>query len=264
MKTGLFLAIAMRHKIVAGNWKMHGSRAENAALIEAIIGSVTDDRVTCVICPPFVYLHDAWRLLRSSAVALGAQDVCAEAVGAYTGEVSATMLQDVGCRYTLVGHSERRSMYGDTNALVARKFVAALGRELIPILCVGEQLSEREAGHTREVVGAQLDAILQLSGVRSLAGAVIAYEPVWAIGTGRTAAPEQAQEVHNFIRQRVAQEDAKIAAGLRVLYGGSVKAGNARDIFAMPDVDGGLIGGASLKAEEFLAIVAAAQIPQKG
>ena len=254
----------MRHKIVAGNWKMHGSRAENAALIEAIIGSVTDDRVTCVICPPFVYLHDAWRLLRSSAVALGAQDVCAEALGAYTGEVSAAMLQDVGCRYTLVGHSERRSMYGDTNALVARKFVAALSRELIPILCVGEQLSEREAGHTSEVVGAQLDAVLQLSGVHSLGGAVIAYEPVWAIGTGRTATPEQAQEVHNFIRQRVAQEDAKIAAGLRVLYGGSVKAGNARDIFAMPDVDGGLIGGASLKAEEFLAIVAAAQIPQKG
>ena len=258
------MAIAMRHKIVAGNWKMHGSRAENAALIESIIGSVTDDRVTCVICPPFVYLHDAWRLLRSSAVALGAQDVCAEALGAYTGEVSAAMLQDVGCRYTLVGHSERRSLYGDTNALVARKFVAALSRELIPILCVGEQLSEREAGHTNEVVGAQLDAVLQLSGVRSLAGAVIAYEPVWAIGTGRTATPEQAQEVHNFIRQRVAQEDAKIAAGLRVLYGGSVKAGNARDIFAMPDVDGGLIGGASLKAQEFLAIIAAAQIPQTG
>ena len=258
------MAIPMRHKIVAGNWKMHGSRAENAALIEAIIGTVTDDRVTCVICPPFVYLHDAWRLLRSSAVALGAQDVCAEAVGAYTGEISAAMLQDVGCRYTLVGHSERRSMFGDTNALVARKFVAALSRELIPILCVGEQLAEREAGHTHEVVGAQLDAVLQLAGAQSLAGAVLAYEPVWAIGTGRTATPEQAQEVHAFIRQRVAREDAKIATGLRVLYGGSVKAGNARDIFAMPDVDGGLIGGASLKAEEFLAIVAAALVPQKG
>jgi triosephosphate isomerase (TIM) len=254
----------MRHKIVAGNWKMHGSRAENAALIEAIIATVTDDRVSCVICPPFVYLHDAWRMLRSSAVALGAQDVCAEAVGAYTGEVSAAMLQDVGCRYTLVGHSERRSMYGDTNALVARKFVAARSRELIPILCVGEQLAEREAGHTHEVVGAQLDAVLELSGVHSLGRAVIAYEPVWAIGTGRTATPEQAQEVHDFIRQRVARGDAKIAAGLRILYGGSVKAGNARDIFAMPDVDGGLIGGASLKAEEFLAIVTAALVPHKG
>jgi len=202
--------------------------------------------------------------LRSSAVALGAQDVCAEAVGAYTGEVSAAMLQDVGCRYTLVGHSERRSMYGDTNALVARKFVAAQSKQLIPILCVGEQLAERESGHTHEVVGAQLDAVLQLSGVHSLGGGVIAYEPVWAIGTGHTATPEQTQDVHAFIRQRVAKEDAKIAAGLRILYGGSVKAGNARDIFAMPDVDGGLIGGASLKAEEFLAIVAAAQIPQKG
>jgi triosephosphate isomerase len=254
----------MRHKIVAGNWKMHGSRAENTALIEAIIAQVTDDRVSCIVCPPFVYLHDAWRLLRSSAVALGAQDVCAEALGAYTGEISASMLQDVGCRYTLVGHSERRAMYGDTNALVARKFVAAQSRELIPILCVGEQLSEREAGQTNEVVGAQLDAVLQLSGVQSLSAAVIAYEPVWAIGTGRTATPEQAQEVHDFIRQRVAREDAKIAAGLRILYGGSVKAGNARDIFAMPDVDGGLIGGASLKAEEFLAIVAAALVPHKG
>jgi triosephosphate isomerase len=248
----------MRHKIVAGNWKMHGSRTENAALLEAIVAAVTDDRVTCVVCPPFVYLQDAGRQLRDSPVGLGAQDVCAEAVGAYTGEVSAAMLQDVGCRYTLVGHSERRALYGDTNALVARKFLAALGRELIPILCVGEQLAEREAGRTEEVIAAQLDAVVQLSGIQSLAGAVIAYEPVWAIGTGRTASPEQAQQVHEFIRQRVARDDAKIAAGLRILYGGSVKAGNARGIFAMPDVDGGLIGGASLKADEFLAIVAAA------
>ena len=254
----------MRKKIVAGNWKMHGSRAQNAALLEAISSAITDERVSCVVCPPYVYLQDAARLLRSSAVALGAQDVCAEAVGAYTGEVSAAMLQDVGCRYTLVGHSERRALYGDSNALVARKFVAALSRELTPILCVGEQLAEREAGHTREIVGAQLDAILQLAGVQSLGGAVVAYEPVWAIGTGRTATPEQAQEVHDFIRQRVAKEDAKIAAGLRVLYGGSVKAGNARGIFAMPDVDGGLIGGASLKADEFLAIVAAALVSQQG
>jgi triosephosphate isomerase len=248
----------MRRKIVAGNWKMHGSRAENTPLIEAIVGAVTADNLTCVICPPYVYLQDAHRMLRDSPVALGAQDVCAEAVGAYTGEVSAAMLQDVGCQYTLVGHSERRALYGDSNALVARKFAAALGRGLVPILCVGEQLAEREAGRTSEIVGAQLDAVLQLSGVAALAGAVIAYEPVWAIGTGRTATPQQAQEVHEFIRQRVGAGDAKIAAGLRILYGGSVKAGNARDIFSMPDVDGGLIGGASLKAEEFLAIVAAA------
>ena len=250
----------MRTKIVVGNWKMHGSRADNTALIEAIVATVTGDRVVCIICPPFVYLHDAWRSLRGGAVALGAQDVCAEAVGAYTGEVSAAMLKDVGCEYVLVGHSERRTLYGDSNALVARKFAAALSRAVIPILCVGEQLAEREAGSTNAVVGAQLDAVLQLSGVQALSGAVVAYEPVWAIGTGRTATPEQAQEVHAFIRQRVSKEDAKIAAGLRILYGGSVKAGNARDIFTQPDVDGGLIGGASLKAEEFAAIVAAASV----
>lgn len=253
------IARPMRTKIVAGNWKMHGSCAENTPLIEAIVATVTDSRATCVVCPPFVYLHDLWRSLRGGTVVLGAQDVCAEAVGAHTGEISAAMLKDVGCAYVLVGHSERRSLYGDSHALVARKFAAALSCGLIPILCVGEQLAEREAGRTEAVVGAQLDAVLQLSGAQSLAGAVVAYEPVWAIGTGRTATPLQAQELHKFIRQRVAAEDAKIAAGLRILYGGSVKAGNAWDIFAMPDVDGGLIGGASLKAEEFLAIVAAAQ-----
>lgn len=248
----------MRRKLVAGNWKMHGSRAENAQLIEAIVADMSNDRVDCVVCPPYVYLQEIGRQLRGGVAALGAQDVCAEAVGAYTGEVSASMLKDVGCEYTLVGHSERRALYGDTNNLVARKFGAALGRALIPILCVGEQLAEREAGRTNEVVGAQLDAVVELCGVQSLAGAVVAYEPVWAIGTGRTATPTQAQEVHAFIRQRLGKEDAKIASGLRILYGGSVKAGNARDIFSMPDVDGGLIGGASLKAEEFLAIVAAA------
>jgi len=248
----------MRRKLVAGNWKMHGSRAENTQLVEAIVADMSNDRVDCVVCPPFVYLHDIWRQLRGGLVALGAQDVCAEAVGAYTGEVSASMLKDVGCEYTLVGHSERRALYGDSNDLVARKFGAALSRTLIPVLCVGEQLAEREAGRTQQIVGDQLDAVVGLCGVQSLAGAIIAYEPVWAIGTGRTASPAQAQEVHAFIRQRVGKEDAKIAAGLRILYGGSVKAGNARDIFSMPDVDGGLIGGASLKAEEFLAIVAAA------
>jgi len=248
----------MRRKIVAGNWKMHGSRAANAPLVEAILAGVTSERMSCVICPPHIYLHDTWRVLRGGVVALGAQDLCAEAVGAYTGEVSGAMLKDVGCTYTLVGHSERRTLFGESSALAARKFAAALSVGLIPILCVGEQLSDREAGRTEGIVGSQLEAVTQLSGVQALGGAVIAYEPVWAIGTGRTATPEQAQEVHAFIRQRVAAEDAKIAAGLRILYGGSVKAGNARDIFAMPDVDGGLIGGASLKADEFLAIVAAA------
>ena len=248
----------MRRKIVAGNWKMHGSRAENAALVETIVASVTSERTTCVICPPFVYLYETWRLLRGGAVALGAQDVCAEALGAHSGEVSAAMLKDVGCEYVLVGHSERRALYGEDNSLAARKFAAALSRGLTPILCLGEQLADREAGRTNEIVGAQIDAVVQLCGIQSFAQAAVAYEPVWAIGTGRTATPDQAQETHAFIRQRLAREDAKIAAGLRILYGGSVKAGNARDIFVMPDVDGGLIGGASLKADEFIAIFAAA------
>ena len=251
------MSIPQRRKIVAGNWKMHGSRAENAPLIEAVVAGVPAQQVTCVICPPYVYLQDAARMLRDSAVALGAQDVCAEAVGAYTGEISAAMLQDVGCRYTLVGHSERRALYGDSNALVARKFAAALGRSLIPILCVGEQLAEREAGRTNEVVGTQLDAVLQLSGVASLAGAVVAYEPVWAIGTGKTATPGQAEEVHAFLRGLVKKSDARVAEDLPILYGGSVKKSNAAELFAMPNIDGGLIGGASLVAEEFLGIGAA-------
>jgi len=248
----------MRAKIVAGNWKMHGTRAESATLIDAIIAGLRADSAQCVLCPPFVYLSDAWRLLRGGSVALGAQDVCAETHGAFTGEISAAMLKDVGCQYVLVGHSERRALYGEDSQLVARKFAAALSRGLTPILCVGEQLAEREAGRTQEVVASQLDAVTGLCGVPALDAAVIAYEPVWAIGTGRTATPGQAQDVHEFIRQRMAGQDAKIAADVRILYGGSVKAGNARELFAMPDVDGGLIGGASLKADEFLSIVAAA------
>jgi triosephosphate isomerase (TIM) len=248
----------MRRKIVAGNWKMHGSRTENAALLDAVMAGANTDAVTCLVCPPFVYLHEAGRVLRDSPVALGAQDVCAEAQGPYTGEVSATMLKDVGCEYVLVGHSERRALYGEDDQLVARKYAAALSRGLIPILCVGEQLAQREAGQSTQVVGRQLDAVINLCGVQALAGGVLAYEPVWAIGTGRTASPEQAQQAHAYLRQQVGQQDAKIAAELRILYGGSVKAGNARELFAMPDVDGGLIGGASLKSDEFLAIVAAA------
>jgi triosephosphate isomerase len=250
---------AARRRIVAGNWKMHGSRAETRALIEALLAPTTiDERVTCIICPPFVYLSDAARGLPGQPIHLGAQDVCAEAPGAYTGEVAAPMLRDVGCEYVLVGHSERRALYAEDDALVARKFAAAQARGMTPILCVGEQLAERDAGQMHTVVGRQLDAVIAVSGVAGLARAVVAYEPVWAIGTGRTATPEQAQDVHAFIRGRVAAHDAKIAAGLRILYGGSVKAGNARELFTQPDVDGGLIGGASLKADEFLAIWAAA------
>ncbi len=250
----------MRRKIVAGNWKMHGSRAENTQLVDAIVsGFEAVDGTECILCPPFVYLHEISRQLRDSAVRLGAQDVCAEGQGAFTGEVSAGMLKDVGCSYVLVGHSERRALYGEDDHMVARKFAAAQARGLLPILCVGEQLAERDAGRTHDVIARQLDAVLAVSEVGALAKAVVAYEPVWAIGTGRTATPEQAQDVHAFIRERIAARDANIAAGLPLLYGGSVKAGNATELFAMPDVDGGLIGGASLKAEEFLGICAAAR-----
>jgi len=250
----------MRRPIVAGNWKMHGSRAETATLVEALLAhGPAAPAANCVICPPFVYLYEASRLLRDSAFSLGAQDVCADTHGAFTGEISAAMLKDVGCEYVIVGHSERRLLYRESDQLVARKFGTAHARSLIPILCVGEQLADREAGRTREVIARQLDAVLELCGAGALGHGVIAYEPVWAIGTGRNAAPEQAQEVHAFIRARIGERDAKIAAATRILYGGSVKAGNAADLFAMPDVDGGLIGGASLKADEFLTILAAAR-----
>lgn len=250
----------MRRPFIAGNWKMHGSRAENAELIEGLLlclpGQPTAD---IAVCPPFVYLWEIGRMLKASSIALGAQSTCAEAVGAFTGEVSAAMLKDVGCAYVIVGHSERRSLYKEDDALVARKFLAAQSHGLKPILCVGETLEERERGLTMQVVSRQLGAVLDLAGVQAMADAVVAYEPVWAIGTGKNASPEQAQEVHAHIRADVAARDAKIASGLRVVYGGSVKAGNAREIFSMPDVDGGLIGGASLKADEFLKICSAAQ-----
>ncbi|HEX7116320.1 MAG TPA: triose-phosphate isomerase [Steroidobacter sp.] len=250
----------MRRPLIAGNWKMHGSRAENAELVEGLLlGLPGEPAADLVICPPFVYLWEIGRLIKSSSLALGAQSTCAEPVGAFTGEVSASMLKDVGCQYVIVGHSERRSLYKEDDALVARKFLAAQSQELIPILCVGETLEERERGLTKQVVSRQVAAVLDLAGVAAFARAVIAYEPVWAIGTGKNATPEQAQEVHAHIRAEIAARDANIAAGVRVLYGGSVKAANAREIFAMPDVDGGLIGGASLKAEEFLKICAAAQ-----
>jgi triosephosphate isomerase len=250
----------MRRPIVAGNWKLHGSRAENARLIEDIMAQLPAKApALCVVCPPFVYLQECARLLRGSSIELGAQDVCAEAQGAFTGEVSAAMLKDVGCEYVIVGHSERRLIYRESDQLVARKFAAAQSKALIPILCVGEQLADREANRTQDVVQRQLDAVLELCGAEAFNHAVIAYEPVWAIGTGRNATPEQAQEVHAFIRARLSGRNAKIAAETRILYGGSVKAGNAAELFAMPDVDGGLIGGASLKADEFLAILAAAK-----
>lgn len=238
---------------------MHGSRSQNLALLEALLQpAIIDDTVGCLVFPPFVYLGEVARELSGSSIGLGAQDVCAEAQGAFTGEVSAAMLADVGCTHVLVGHSERRTLYGEDDALVARKYSAALAANLTPVLCVGEQLAEREAGTTQAVIARQLDAVLAVAGISGLARGIVAYEPVWAIGTGRTATPDQAQDVHAFIRARVAAHDASIAAGLAILYGGSCKAANAAELFGMPDVDGGLIGGASLKAEEFIAIWSAA------
>jgi triosephosphate isomerase len=249
----------MRQPLVAGNWKMHGSRAENASLVSGLLDLLQPGKqAEILLCPPFPYLMETARLLKDSGVSLGAQSVCAEAQGAFTGEVSAAMLKDVGCRYVLVGHSERRQVYAESDVLVARKFMAALSQGLVPVLCVGETLDEREAEQTGAVVSRQLEAVLAVSGVQSFAGAVIAYEPVWAIGTGRTASPEQAQAVHAMIRAKVAQLDATIGGSVRLLYGGSVKASNARELFAMPDIDGGLVGGASLKADEFARICAGA------
>jgi triosephosphate isomerase len=247
----------MRIKLVAGNWKMHGNLSANQDLLQAVrAGAVGGAEIA--VCVPYPYLAQAQGQLAGSKVAWGAQDVSEHAQGAYTGEVSAAMLAEFGCRYVLVGHSERRSFYGDTDAVVAAKFVAAQKSGLIPVLCVGETLAEREAGVTGEVVTRQLDAVLSAAGVDAFSGAVVAYEPVWAIGTGRTATPEQAQEVHGLIRARFIRDSATVAGGLRILYGGSVKPGNAKELFGQPDIDGGLIGGASLVAADFLAIHAAA------
>jgi triosephosphate isomerase len=252
---------AKRRPLVAGNWKMHGSRAEADALVAGLLERGAGGGVAeALVCPPYPYLAGVGRRLEGSPIGLGAQDVCAEDIGAFTGEVSAAMLADVGCRYAIVGHSERRALYAEDDALVARKFIAAGRHALVPVLCVGETLAEREAGETRAVVLRQLDAVLAAAGVAAFGRAVVAYEPVWAIGTGRTATAAQAQEVHAFIRGRVAEKDATIAASLRVLYGGSVKAANAAELFSMPDVDGGLVGGASLKADEFAGICAACDL----
>ena len=236
-----------RTRLVAGNWKMHGSREANRTLLDDIVAGAGNAAVRCVVCPPFPYLAQVAERLRGTPVAWGGQNVSEHKQGAYTGEVSAAMLAEFGCRYVIVGHSERRSLYGETDAQVAAKFAAARAAGLTPILCVGETLAEREAGRTDEVVARQLGAV-------KFEGGVLAYEPVWAIGTGRNATPEQAQEVHAFLRKRVAGETP-------ILYGGSVKPQNAVAIFAMPDVDGGLIGGASLVAGDFLAIVRAAATP---
>jgi triosephosphate isomerase len=238
-----------RIRLVAGNWKMHGSRASNQALLEVLLRGIGDSRgAECAVCPPFPYLQQVGEKLRGTPLALGAQNLSPHAQGAHTGEVAAQMLAEFGCRYVIVGHSERRQLYGESDTLVAAKFAAAQAAGIAPILCVGETLQEREAGRTEEVVARQLSAVLEKS---SFENAVLAYEPVWAIGTGRNATPEQVQAVHAFLRKRINSQ-------VRIIYGGSVKPQNAAAIFAMPDVDGGLIGGASLVARDFLDIVEAA------
>ena len=249
----------MRQPLVAGNWKMNGSLDSITALIEGIkagLDSVTTAEM--VVCPPFVYIPTVATLIGGASISLGAQDVNDQEAGAHTGEVAPAMLKDVGCKYAIVGHSERRSIYGESDAFTASKFAAARKAGLVPILCVGELLEEREQGITEQVVSRQLDAVIDLEGIDALADAVIAYEPVWAIGTGKTATPDQAQEVHAFIRGKLAALDSAVADKVRILYGGSMNAANAAELLAMADIDGGLIGGASLKPADFLAIGSAA------
>lgn len=249
----------MRTPVVAGNWKMNGTRASVAALVNAISEQLSGQTVAEVIlCAPFPYIGQVADAVCSRDIRVGAQNVSEHSAGAFTGEVSAAMLVDFGCQYVIVGHSERRSLFGETEQCVAEKFVAAQANALIPILCVGETLQQREAGQTLTVVASQLKAVLEKAGIESFRKAIIAYEPVWAIGTGLTATPEQAQEIHAAIRELLGCEDATVAEGVRILYGGSVKAANAATLFACPDIDGGLIGGASLDATEFLAICQAA------
>ncbi|WP_072294554.1 triose-phosphate isomerase [Nitrosovibrio sp. Nv17] len=249
----------MRRKLVAGNWKMHGGIAQNRELLAAIVaGTKTVQDADFAVCVPYPYLFQAQSLLRDTSIQWGAQNVSQHEKGAYTGEVSTAMLLDFGCRYAIIGHSERRALYGENDDTVALKFAAALQAGLTPILCLGETLDQREANVTEQVVARQLDAVIESVGIAALSRAVLAYEPVWAIGTGRTATPGQAQEVHAFLRGRIAAHDAGVAAPVKILYGGSVKADNAAELFAMPDIDGGLVGGASLVADEFIAICRAA------
>jgi len=250
----------MREKLVIGNWKMNGSLEANRHLLQELLPPLAAlTGVGVAVCPPFPYLAQAGTLLEGSAVVLGAQNLHTEEKGAFTGEVSAAMLKELGCRYVLVGHSERRSLFGESDELVAEKFAVALAAGLLPVLCVGETLAQRRDGSTEAVIAAQVQAALQRVGIAGVAAGVIAYEPVWAIGTGETATPEQAQAVHRQIRRQLAGADATLAATTPILYGGSVKADNAAALFAQPDIDGGLIGGASLEAAAFLAICQAAR-----
>ncbi len=251
--------MSKRRPLVAGNWKMNGNQAESTALVNGIKqGLASVNAAEVAVCPPFILIPLVATLLKGSNAAWGGQNLSVHKSGAYTGEIAGPMLKDHGCTYAIVGHSERRSYYGETDKLVAEKFGAAQVAGLIPILCIGETLAEREANQTEVVVARQLDVVIQMHGIAALKNSVLAYEPVWAIGTGKTATPQQAQDVHAFIRGRLAALDKGVADGVRILYGGSMKASNAKELMAQPDIDGGLIGGASLVAEEFLNICRAA------
>lgn len=250
----------MRQPLIAGNWKMNGTRASAESLIQGVLaGSSGMSKAEIAVCVPFVFLEAGQRLLAGSSVRIGAQNVSVEASGAYTGEISAGMLNEFGCRYVICGHSERREYYGETDAIVAKKLAMVVSAGMTPILCVGETLEQREQGFMEPVIAGQIDAIIEANGIESFGRIEIAYEPVWAIGTGKTATPEQAQEVHAFIRRRIAAHDAAIAEKVRILYGGSMKPSNAAELLAMSDIDGGLIGGASLVVEDFLAICQAGE-----
>ncbi|MDH4652031.1 MULTISPECIES: triose-phosphate isomerase [unclassified Pseudomonas] len=249
----------MRRPLVAGNWKMHGTRASVAELIKGLRHLALPTGVEVAVMPPCLYINQVIQGLDGKSIVVGAQNCAVEPVqGALTGEIAASQLADVGCSLVLVGHSERRLILGESDEVVSRKFAAAQSCGLIPVLCVGETREQREAGKTLDVVGRQLGSVIEELGVGAFAQAVIAYEPVWAIGTGLTASPQQAQEVHAAIRSQLSAENAEVARGVRILYGGSVKAASAADLFGMPDIDGGLVGGASLNADEFGAICRAA------
>ncbi|MBL3588694.1 MAG: triose-phosphate isomerase [gamma proteobacterium endosymbiont of Lamellibrachia anaximandri] len=249
----------MRRPLVAGNWKMNGSIKSVRELLEGLkAGAGEVKNAEMAVCPPAVFIPQVQEQLTGSVIAWGGQDLSVEASGAFTGEIAASMLNDFACKYVIVGHSERRTYHGESDELVAKKYAAARAAGLVPILCIGETLEEREQGITEDVCARQLNAVIELEGVEALADGVVAYEPVWAIGTGKTASPEQAQDVHAFIRGRVAEKSGEVAEGLRILYGGSMKPDNAKELIGKPDIDGGLIGGASLKAADFLGICTAA------
>jgi triosephosphate isomerase len=245
----------MRTTLVAGNWKMNGSRESVKELISSLInGASALSSVEIAVCPPHIFIADVTAATTGSNVAVGAQDVCTELKGAFTGETSIEMVKDFGCKYSIVGHSERRTLYAETDKIVARKFSVVKNAGIIPIFCIGETLEEREQGITEAVCARQIDAVFAVEGDDAFDGAVIAYEPVWAIGTGKTATPQQAQDVHAFIRKHLASHNADIAARVQILYGGSMNPSNAKELIGQTDIDGGLIGGASLKTEDFLVI----------